>query len=236
MKRIERKRLLVIAGGLILILILTGTALRSRSVSAQANSPAVVIPAYSAEAALPQSQAVTESRPAGEKIELLDTSPKSPAPAAAPREIDIRPDQIIQAMKAHYDVQQVNTSCLPYRSNDVEIARVLDVYSHDRYRVTILSRNKTIDVNLIGVSGHTQQGKASEARRQAEALVKGKAVLLIRGASDKRGDTFVRYIVTADGLFLNYEVMQYSWPLVSTEEEDGCYSILLNRANQNRDQ
>lgn len=233
MKRIERKWLLVIAGGLILIL--TGTALRSRSVSAQANSPAVVIPSNSAEAAVLPSQAVTESQPARNKIELLDTSPKSPAPAAAPGESDIRPDQVIQAMKAHYDVQQVNTSCLPYRSSDVEIARVVDVYSHDRYRVTILSRNKTIEVTLIGVSGHTRKGLASEARHQAEALVKDKTVLLIRGASDKRGDTFVRYIVTADGLFLNYEVMQYSWPLVSAEE-DGCYSILLNRANQNQDQ
>ncbi len=235
MKHIERKWLLVIASGLILILVLTGTALRSRSVSAQASSPTVVIATHSPEAALPQSQAVYENQPA-EEIELQDLSPKSPAPAAARGEGDIRPDQILQDMKAHYDTQQVNTSCLPYRSSDVETARVVDVYSHDRYKVTILSRNKTIEVTLISVSGHTRKGKASEARRQAEALVKGKTVLLIRGVSDKRGDAFVRYIVTADGLLLNYEVMQYSWPLVSTEEEDGCYSILLNRANQNQDQ
>ncbi len=105
---------------------------------------------------------------------------------------------------------KIDTSCLPYRPEDVEIAKVLEVYDHSRYKVNIISRNKTLDVALTGVSLHTQAGKVREARAQAERLVKGKYVLLIRGTSDTRVDTFIRYIVTADGMFLN--IVLKTWP------------------------
>ncbi len=60
--------------------------------------------------------------------------------------------------------------------------------------------------------------------------------MLIRGTTDKRGNDFARYLVTSDGLFLNYEVMEYSIPLVNTIEDDGCYSIFLAKANPDLEQ
>jgi hypothetical protein len=148
----------------------------------------------------------------------------------------INPDQVILTMKAHYDKLQISTQCLPYRPSDVEVGKVVDVYAHDHFRINIPARNATLDVVLIGVSSHTQQGRAGDAKAQTESMVKGKSMLLIRGATDMRGDSYARHVVTADGLFLNYEVMRYSWPLVSTQEDDGCYSILLEKANQSQDQ
>jgi hypothetical protein len=228
MKYLDRKWLPVTAASMILILVVITAALLYRSVFAQNSTPIEMIPVSHQTNTPPQKKA--QELAGADRPNVI---PQHTAPQLASRNASvIQPDQVIQTMKAHYDVQAVDTSCLPYRPEDIEIAKVLEVYDHSRYKVNIISRNKTLDVALIGVTNHTQNGKAREAKAQAEALVKGKYVLLVRGSSDTRAGTYIRYILTEDGLFLNYEVMTYSWPYVSSDEFDKCYPILLDKANQ----
>jgi hypothetical protein len=230
MKYLDRKWLPITAASMILILVLIVVALLYRSVFAQDSAPIEIIP-VSYVTAVPY-QAKTQELAESDRPSVT-TEPIAPHPD--PRNADaIKPNQAIQAMKAHYDTLSIDTSCLPYRPEDVEIAKVLEIYDYSRYKVNIISRDKTLDVALIGVSQHTQAGKAREARAQAERLVKGKYVLLIRGTSDTRAGTYIRYIVTADGLFLNYEAMAYAWPFV--EDFDNCYPILLDKANHHSTQ
>ncbi len=230
MKRLlENKWLLLISGGLILLAVLITVMVETAF--AQTNPPATAVASTSAGTApAAQTQPVTAEKLQEEPLPVSATA-TNPIKQTAVTEGSTNPDQVIKVMQANYDAQQVSTSCLPYRSTDVEVGKVVELYSHDRYKVNIPSRDKTIDVVLIGVSSHTRDGKGENAKRLAETLTRGKNVLLIRGTNDKRGNDFARYLVTSDGLFLNYEVMQYSIPLVSTIEDDGCYSIFLAKAN-----
>jgi hypothetical protein len=235
MKRLlEYRWLLLISGGLILLAALI-TVMVETAV-AQTNPPAATVALTSA-GTVPaaQTKPVTAEKLHEEQLPVSATA-TNPIQQTAVTVGSTNPDQIIKAMQAYYDAQQVRTGCLPYRPTDVEVGKVVEVYSHDRYKVSIPSRDKTIDVALIGVSSHTQDGKKGDAKHLAETLTRGKNVLLIRGTNDKRGNDFARYVVTSDGLFLNYEVMQYSIPLVSAIEDDGCYSIFLAKANPDLEQ
>lgn len=235
MKRLlDNKWLLLILGGLILLAALITVMVETAF--AQTNPPATAVASISAGTApAAQAQLVTVENPQ-KKPSPVSATATNPIKQTAGMEGGTNPDQVIRVMQANYDAQQVSTGCLPYRPTDVEVGKVVEVYSHDRYKVRIPSRDRTIDVVLIGVSSHTRDGKSGDAKRLAETLTRGKNVLLIRGTNDKRGNDFARYLVTSEGLFLNYEVMQYSIPLVSTIEDDGCYSIFLAKANPDLEQ
>ncbi len=231
---LENKWLLLISGGLILLAALITVMVETAF--AQTNPPATAVASFSTNTAL-----AVHTRPLNaEKLKQeplpVSATATNPIKQTAGTEGGTNPDQVIKIMQANYDAQQVSTGCLPYRPTDVEVGKVVEVYSHDRYRVNIPFRDRTIDVVLIGVSSHTRDGKSGDAKRLAETLTRGKNVLLIRGTNDKRGNDFARYLVTSDGLFLNYEVMQYSIPLVSAIEDDGCYSIFLAKANPDLEQ
>ncbi len=235
MKRLlNNKWLPLISGGLIIMVVLITVMVETAF--AQTNPPATAVASTSADTVpAAQTQPVTAEK-LQERPSPVSATATNPIQPTAVTVSSTNPDQVIKAMQANYDAQQVSTDCLPYRSTDVEVGKVVEVYSHDRYKVNIPSRDKTIDVVLIGVSSHTQDGRSGDAKGLAEALTRGKSVLLIRGTNDKRGNDFARYLVTSDGLFLNYEVMQYSIPLVSTMEDDGCYSIFLAKANPDLEQ
>lgn len=143
----------------------------------------------------------------------------------------IQPDQVIASMKAHYEAQGIETKCIPYRAADVEIAQVVSVYDHNHYKVIIPARNASLEISLVGVSGHAQEGKDAQAKDQARAVAQGQEVLLIRTNVDQRGGAYVRYVVTKNGLILNFEVMDNALVHVSSIEDNACYPIMVARSN-----
>lgn len=192
---------------------------------------AQVEPTQTPSAAVSQATTSIETTPAvAQTLEGTATLTEEPAPDIN----GVDPDAVIAKMNAHYGEQGVDLGCVPYRREDVEVAQVLSVSSFEKMKVKILSRDNTpqMTVILMGVSNHADQGKDGEAKRLMQGIAQGATVLLIRGNVDARKDAYLRYVVTTDGLLLNYEAMTYGMPYVSSVETNECYVEFITRSNQ----
>jgi endonuclease YncB( thermonuclease family) len=102
--------------------------------------------------------------------------------------------------------------CLPIGTDQV-VGRVTDVWGGDSIQVNV--NGQSIEVRYIGIDAGDLPFEANVA------MVDGKEVLLIKDVTDvDEYGRYPRYVISADGLFVNLEMIRRGGAFPSPEEPD----------------
>jgi micrococcal nuclease len=111
-------------------------------------------------------------------------------------------------------IPQEAAACLPIGTAQV-IGTVGEVYNGDEIRVVI--NDQAYDVRYIGIDAPDGEGPTAAN----STLVAGKQVLLITDVTDvDEYGRLPRYVITADGVFVNLELVRQGQAFPSPEEPD----------------
>ncbi len=114
--------------------------------------------------------------------------------------------------------------CLPLGTERVQ-ATVTDIWHGDEIEVEV--NGQKFDVRYIGIAAGDQPLDANSQ------LVLGKQVLLVRDVTDvDQYGRWPRYVITADGVFVNYQLVKQGAAFPSRQEPNTACDQTLAQANQ----
>lgn len=115
-------------------------------------------------------------------------------------------------------IPQEAAACLPIGTDQV-IGTVTDVWSGDSIQVDV--NGQSIEVRYIGIDAGDQPADTNIQ------LVDGKQVLLIKDVTDAdQYGRLPRYVINADGVFVNLELIRRGAAFPSAEEPDlSCKNV-----------
>ncbi len=114
--------------------------------------------------------------------------------------------------------------CLPVGTDRVQ-GIVTDIWHGDEIEVKV--NGQKVDVRYIGIDAGDQPLDANTQ------LVIGKQVLLVRDVTDvDQYGRWPRYVITEDGVFVNYQLVKQGAAFPSSEEPNTSCDQTLAHANQ----